>query len=58
MATTKKRKRYPAEFKAEAAKLVLEQGLSCAQASRDLGLAESVLGRWVQLASGTHGPAR
>ena len=50
MATKKKRKQYTPEFKAEAAKLVLEQGLSRAQAARDLGVAESVLGRWVQVA--------
>lgn len=50
MSTKKTRKQYTPEFKAEAAKLVLEQGLSRAQAARDLGVAESVLGRWVQLA--------
>ncbi len=50
MATKKKRRKYSKEFKAEAVKLVLEQGLTRAQASRDLGVAESVLGRWVQLA--------
>lgn len=50
MATKKKRRKYSREFKAEAVKLVLEQGLTRAQASRDLGVAESVLGRWVQLA--------
>ena len=46
MATKKKRRKYSKEFKAEAVKLVLEQGLTRAQASRDLGVAESVLGRW------------
>ena len=50
MATKKKRRKYSKEFKAEAVKLVLEQGITRAQASRDLGVAESVLGRWVQLA--------
>ena len=50
MATKKKRRKYSKEFKAEAVKLVLEQGLTRAQASRDLGVAESVLGRWGQLA--------
>jgi transposase len=50
MSTKKTRKQYTPEFKAEATKLVLEQGLSRAQAARDLGVAESVLGRWVQLA--------
>lgn len=41
---------YTREFKAEAVKLGLEQRLTRAQASHDLGVAESVLGRWVQLA--------
>ena len=50
MAMKKKRRKYSKEFKAEAVKLVLEQGITRAQASRDLGVAESVLGRWVQLA--------
>ncbi len=50
MATKKKRRQYTREFKAEAAKLVLEQGLTRAQAARDLGVPESVLGRWVHLA--------
>jgi len=36
--------------------LVLEQGLSRAQASRDLGVAESVLGRWVQVAERDNRP--
>jgi transposase len=50
LATKKKRRIYTREFKAEAIKLAQEQGLTRAQASRDLGVAESVLGRWVQLA--------
>lgn len=45
-----KRSRYTPEFKAEAVKLVLEEGLSRAQASRDLGVPPSVLGRWIQAA--------
>ena len=56
MATKKKRRKYSKEFKAEAVKLVLEQGLTRAQASRDLGVAESVLGRWVQLVEGNAQP--
>ena len=50
MSMKKTRKQYTPEFKAEAAKLVLVEGLSRAQAARDLGVPESVLGRWVQLA--------
>jgi len=56
MATKKRRRKYSSEFKAEAVKLVLEQGLSRAQASRDLGVAESVLGRWVQVAERDNRP--
>ncbi len=41
------RRQYSAEFKAEAVKLVQEQGLSRAQVARDLGVAASMVGRWV-----------
>lgn len=44
------RRRFTPEFKAEAVKLVLDEGLTQAQAARDLGVAESVLGRWIQAA--------
>ena len=47
---SRKRREYTSEFKQEAVKLVLEQGLSAAQAARDLGVGETVLGRWLQLA--------
>ena len=50
MTTKTKRRKFTREFKAEAVKLLLEQGLTRAQASRDLGVTESVLGRWVLLA--------
>jgi len=43
MSRKKTRKQYTPEFKAEAVKLVLEQGLTRAQAARDLGVVESVL---------------
>jgi transposase len=36
------------EFKLEAVRLVTEGGLSVAQAARDLGVGESVLGLWKQ----------
>lgn len=42
----KRRRSYSREFKLEAVALVTEGGLSVAQAARDLGIAESVLGRW------------
>lgn len=47
--SSRKRKTYTPEFKAEAVKLVVEQGLTRAQAARDLGVTESVLCRWVQV---------
>ena len=40
------RKQYNSEFKHEAVRLVTEKGLSIAQAARDLGLNENMLGRW------------
>jgi len=45
---TKKRKRYTAEFKAEAVRLV-RGGLSQAQVARDLGMSPGTLTQWVQL---------
>lgn len=40
------RKRYSREFKIEAVKLVLEQGLTVTQASQDLGVNPNMLTRW------------
>ena len=42
----KKRRSFTREFKLEAVSLVTDGGLSIAQAARDLGIGESVLGRW------------
>jgi transposase len=42
----KKRRSYSKEFKLEAVALVTERGISVAQAARDLGIGENVLGRW------------
>ena len=42
------RRKFSREFKIEAVKLVTEQGVSVAQACRDLDLAESVLRRWMR----------
>jgi len=47
---TTKRQRYTAEFRAEAVRLVLEHGLSRTQVGRDLGVAGSMVARWVQAA--------
>ena len=43
---TSKRRNFSREFKLEAVALMTSGGLSVAQASRDLGISESVLGRW------------
>ncbi len=42
----KNRRSFSREFKLEAVRLMTEGGLSIAQTSRDLGIRESVLGRW------------
>lgn len=41
-----RRRSFSREFKLEAVRLVTEGGLSLSRAARDLGIAESVLGRW------------
>ena len=41
-----KRKTYDKEFKLSAVKMVLEEGLSVAQVSRDLGINENSLHNW------------
>ena len=40
------RKQYTKEFKQQAVSLITEQGVSIAQAARDLGLNDNVLSRW------------
>ena len=52
MAAKRQRRQFTAEYKAEAVKLVIETKLSQAQVARDLGLSESILGRWVRKARG------
>ena len=44
----KSRRTYTAEFKAEAVKLVTEQGYSVAEAARSLGLNDNLLRNWKQ----------
>lgn len=44
---TKQRRTFSAEFKLEAANLVLEQGYTVSEASRSLDVSENVLRRWV-----------
>lgn len=41
-------KQYPKEFKLEAVRLVAEQGLSQTQAATNLGITQSLIGRWVR----------
>lgn len=45
--SSRKRRKFTAEFKEESVKLVTERGLSIAQASRDLDVGESTLSRWI-----------
>jgi transposase len=46
----RKRRTYTPEFKAEAVKLVTEQGYSVAEAARSLGIHETLLRSWKQAA--------
>lgn len=50
------RRRFSREFKVEAVRLVLERGVSAAQAARELGIHINVLRNWVreQRADPTH----
>ena len=48
--TRRKRRRFTDEFKSRAVKLVLKQGLSVAEAAKDLDLSESSLHLWVKQA--------
>jgi transposase len=42
------RRKFTREFKREAVMLIIERGVSIAQASRELGVHGTVLRRWVQ----------
>ena len=44
-----KKRRFSAEFKDEAVRLVLEQGVSITQAASDLGIGLSTLQKWVRV---------
>ena len=46
--SAKKRKRYTAQFKRDAVKLVLEQGNSAAEVARNLDIGSGTLQRWVR----------
>jgi transposase len=58
---TGKRPRYSAEFKADAVRLVEEQGLPVARVARDLGVHQNTLRNWVEKVRydslGSEGPA-
>lgn len=43
----RKRRKYSAEFKAEAVKLMFEQGMLAPNAAKDLGIGQRVLSNWV-----------
>jgi transposase len=43
------RRRFTREFKLEAVRLAREQGISVAEAARDLDLHENVLRKWIRL---------
>ena len=44
---SKQRRTFSAEFKREAATLVLDQGYSVTEACQSLGLVDSALRRWI-----------
>ena len=48
----KKRQKYTQEFKEEAVKLITEQGYQIAEAARNLGVNETLLGRWKRVIEG------
>jgi transposase len=48
MEETVSRRKFTKEFKQEACRLVVEQGQKCAETAKNLGVSESVLGRWVR----------
>lgn len=56
----KKRPRYSAEFKAEAVKLITEQGYTQTEASASLGINSNNLSRWILQAqsSGNKGTSK
>ena len=48
--TSRRRRRYTSEFRAEAVRLVTDGGLTQAQAARDLGISAKLLSSWVCVA--------
>ena len=48
MSTKRKRQRFTPEFKSDAVRLVIENGYTCREAARRLGIGASNLTRWVR----------
>ncbi|WP_396249368.1 transposase [Gordonia malaquae] len=55
MGTSRPRRVFTDEFKADAVAMVTQLGRPRAEVARDLGIGESTLGRWVASATGTAG---
>ena len=53
----RKRRTYTSEFKAEAVKLVTEQGYSVAEAARSLGITDNLIRNWKQALAAQGGQA-
>jgi transposase len=51
----KEQRRYSAELKAEAVKMVIEQGLTQEETARRLSIPKGSIGNWVAAAKITHG---
>ena len=49
-------KKFSEEYKDEAVRLITEQGLSAAQAAKDLGVGKSTIDRWVRVNKSTKKP--
>ncbi len=47
-APSRRRGRYPREFRRDAASLVIDQGRTIADVARELGVIEQTLGNWVR----------
>ena len=52
---TRKRRRFTAEFKAEAVRLLVKSGRPLAQIARELGIDQQVLRNWKRQATGADG---
>ena len=55
---TRRRGRYPKEFRRDAASLVIDQHRTIADVARELGIVEQTLGNWVRQERIDRGSAR